>query len=149
MRINWIHAMLDVDDRPVLFAHFPELACETGDVLRALKAGLPTSRLDALREELEVGQGEITELLGIATSTLARRRQRGTLERGESERVYRLAHLYARAAQVFGSRERARAWLKKPQYALGGMAPLSYADTEPGAREVEHLLGRIEHGIPA
>ena len=141
--------MLDLDDKPMLSEHFPELACETGDVLRAIKAGLPTARLDALREELGVGQGEITELLGIASSTLARRRQRGTLDRSESERVYRLAHLYARATQVFGSRDRARTWLKKPQYALGGVAPLAYADTEPGAREVEHLLGRIEHGIPA
>ena len=141
--------MTALDDTPVLLGHFPELACETGEVLRAIKAGLPTARLDVLREELEVGQGEITELLGIASSTLARRRQRGTLDRGESERVYRLAHLYARAAQVFASPDKARTWLKKPQYALGGVTPLAYADTEPGAREVERLLGRIEHGIPA
>jgi uncharacterized protein (DUF2384 family) len=25
--------------------------------------------------------------------------------------------------------------------------PLEYAETELGAREVEHLLGRIEHGV--
>lgn len=141
--------MIDLDDTPVLSEHFPELACETGEVLRAIKAGLPTARLDALREQLGVGQGELTELLGIAPSTLARRRQRGTLGRGESERVFRIARLYARAAAVFGSPERARVWLKKPQYALGGVAPLAYADTEPGAREVERLLGRIEHGIIA
>jgi uncharacterized protein (DUF2384 family) len=26
--------------------------------------------------------------------------------------------------------------------------PVKFADTEPGARRVERLLGQIEHGIP-
>jgi putative toxin-antitoxin system antitoxin component (TIGR02293 family) len=38
-------------------------------------------------------------------------------------------------------------WLKSPQKALGGKTPLEYSDTEPGAREVEDLLGRLEHGV--
>ena len=128
---------------------FPELEQETVDLMRTLKTGLPAGRVEALREELDVPVGEISELLGIPTSTLARRRQRGRLDKDESERVYRMVHLLAQAAEVFGTLERARAWLKKPQYALGGVPPLQFADTEPGAREVERLLGRIAHGIPA
>jgi uncharacterized protein (DUF2384 family) len=32
---------------------------------------------------------------------------------------------------------------------LGEQIPLKIARFEPGAREAERLLGRIEHGIPA
>jgi uncharacterized protein (DUF2384 family) len=32
---------------------------------------------------------------------------------------------------------------------LGERVPLAVARLEPGARETERLLGRIEHGIPA
>ncbi len=43
--------------------------------------------------------------------------------------------------------EAAREWLKSPLPALAGKTPLEFADTEPGAQEVEDLLGRIEHGV--
>ena len=40
-----------------------------------------------------------------------------------------------------------RRWLTSRQFGLGGAVPLEYAETEVGAREVEDLLGRIEHGV--
>src|SRR5206468_8275267 len=49
------------------------------------------------------------------------------------------------ATKLFGGVEKARAWLKHPQYGLGGVVPLDYATTETGAREVENLLGRVEY----
>ncbi|WP_082407641.1 MbcA/ParS/Xre antitoxin family protein [Verrucomicrobium spinosum] len=39
--------------------------------------------------------------------------------------------------------------LNAPQTGLGGAIPLDYARTEVGAREVEALLTRIEHGVYA
>jgi putative toxin-antitoxin system antitoxin component (TIGR02293 family) len=51
------------------------------------------------------------------------------------------------ATEVFGTVERAQQWLAFPQYGLGGVVPLDYARTEVGAREVETLLGRIEHSV--
>lgn len=59
----------------------------------------------------------------------------------------RISNLYDRAIEVLGDQERAEAWLKAPQKALGMKTPLQYAETEPGAREVENLLGRLEYGI--
>jgi Protein of unknown function (DUF2384) len=53
-----------------------------------------------------------------------------------------------RSGKSYEDLERAREWLKSPQFALGGEIPLEYADTEPGAQIVEDLLGRIEHGTP-
>ena len=52
-----------------------------------------------------------------------------------------------RALDVMETENNARQWLTSPQYGLGGAVPLEYAETEVGAREVEDLLGRIEHGV--
>ena len=128
---------------------FPELDQEVGSLIDALKGGLPASRIDALTATLGLPASRVADVLSIPTSTLNRRRKAGRLDRDESERAYRLARLVDRAADVFGSVEGGVEWLKQPQFALGGATPLSYADTEPGAREVENVLGRIEHGVAA
>ena len=59
----------------------------------------------------------------------------------------RISNLYDRAIEVLGNQERAEAWFKEPKKALGMKTPLQYAETEIGAREVENLLGRLEHGV--
>jgi putative toxin-antitoxin system antitoxin component (TIGR02293 family) len=61
--------------------------------------------------------------------------------------VVRYARLLGRAAVVMESLENGRRWLASPQVGLGGEVPLSFAQTEVGAREVEDLLGRIEYGV--
>jgi len=60
-----------------------------------------------------------------------------------------LARLTQRVAEVIGSVAAARVWLRTPKLGLGGATPLTHARTELGARDVEELLGRIEHGIPS
>ena len=89
----------------------------------------------------------MADALSVSASTLRRRRRAGRLDPHESGRAYRLARLVDRAASVFGSVEGGAEWLGRPLSALGGATPLAYADTEPGAREVENTLGRIEHGV--
>ena len=84
----------------------------------------------------------------MSPSTLARRQRSGRLSQPESERAYRLGRLVERATEAFGSAEVGAEWLKRPNWALGGEPPLGYADTEPGALEVDRVIGRIEHGIP-
>jgi uncharacterized protein (DUF2384 family) len=37
--------------------------------------------------------------------------------------------------------------LTHPQPGLGNVAPIEFAKTELGAREVENLLGRIEYSV--
>lgn len=128
---------------------FPELNEDLLTAIAALDAGLPVERVDALAYSLEVPTGRVSEALSIPASTFNRRRQSGRLDRGESERAFRLAGLIRRAATVFGSVPSGVAWLKNPQFALGGATPLSFSVSELGAREVENILGRIEHGIPA
>jgi len=42
--------------------------------------------------------------------------------------------------------DKARRWLKRPNRSLGGRTPFDLIDTEPGARAVENILGRIAYG---
>lgn len=115
--------------------------------IAVLKAGLPIEFFDGLCAELEIPAQEMAAVLNIAPRTLARRKKEGRLQTAESERLYRLGALFERAVAVLGTAEEARVWFKNPACALGGEMPLHFADTEPGAREVEDLLGRLEHGI--
>jgi putative toxin-antitoxin system antitoxin component (TIGR02293 family) len=46
-----------------------------------------------------------------------------------------------------GDRDAAVEWLTTPQTALGDRVPLDLARTEIGAREVERLVGRLDHGV--
>ena len=77
---------------------------------------------------------------------MQRRRRTGRLARFESDRLYRLARIVALAQQSLGDRQSAARWLKRPNRALGGAAPIGAIDTEPGARQVENVLGRIAFG---
>jgi putative toxin-antitoxin system antitoxin component (TIGR02293 family) len=127
---------------------FPELGAEepTG-LVSAVREGIPAGRFDALKELLGVSTERLTDVVGISPSTLSRRRKRGRFDKDESERILRVARIALRAAEVLGGPENARKWLTEPARALGGERPLAFADTEPGAREVERLLIRLEHGV--
>ncbi len=124
------------------------LACRNiDDIVRSMKAGFPISTFECLQAEMAIAAGDLATTTNIALRTLTRRKSEGRLRTDESERLYRISALYDRAVQVLGDKEAARHWFKTPKQALGGRSPLEYADTEPGAREVEDLLGRLEHGV--
>ncbi|MFN0067081.1 MAG: antitoxin Xre/MbcA/ParS toxin-binding domain-containing protein [Limisphaerales bacterium] len=108
------------------------------------RRGLPARSFARLCELLEVPREQLARVVQMPLRTLARRT---LLKPDESERILRIGRLYDRACEVLGSPEAARRWLARPSRALGGAAPLDHADTEPGAREVEDVLGRIEHGV--
>jgi putative toxin-antitoxin system antitoxin component (TIGR02293 family) len=116
-------------------------------LIKNIKKGLPTSAFEKIQKELDVSADTLAATVNIASRTLARRKKEGRLHPDESERVLRIASLFDKAVQVFHNQNRVQLWFKSPQKALGGRTPLEYADTEPGAREVEDLLGRLEHGV--
>ena len=45
------------------------------------------------------------------------------------------------------AKEKAVAWLRRPNRALGRHVPLELLDNDLGARQVEDVLGRIQHGV--
>jgi len=116
-------------------------------LISALRVGLPVQELTDLQASLKVPMEKLAPRLGISKATLHRRKASGRLDPAESDRVMRFARLMGKAVEVLESDDHARQWLTSPQFGLGGAVPLDYADTEAGAREVEDLLGRIEHGV--
>jgi putative toxin-antitoxin system antitoxin component (TIGR02293 family) len=116
-------------------------------LVEALRVGLPVGELNYLQATLDVPMEQLVPMLGISKATFHRRKLAGRLDQAESDRVLRYARLMGRALEVMETQENARQWLTSPQFGLGGAIPLEYAETEVGAREVEDLLGRIEHGV--
>lgn len=101
-----------------------------------------------LGKRLGISQEQLSELIYLPKRTLHRRIEQGELlKQDESERVLRLFRLYARAVEVFGDEERGARWLNSHPKALGGKTALEFIKTEPGARWIEDVLGRIEHGV--
>jgi putative toxin-antitoxin system antitoxin component (TIGR02293 family) len=116
-------------------------------MIRRIQKGLPFSDLKALQDSIDMPFEQLAAKLAISRSTLQRRKANGRLSPDESDKVIRFARLLEHATDVFGDIDKARAWLKHPQYGLGGAVPLEYAETEIGAREVDNLLGRIDYGV--
>ena len=118
-----------------------------GDLIRQIQKGLRFSELETLQNSLEMPFEQLAVKLSISRSTLQRRKAAGRLSPDESDKVIRYSRLLQQAVDFFGDIEKARAWLKHPQYGLGGAVPLDYARTETGAREVENLLGQMKYGV--
>jgi putative toxin-antitoxin system antitoxin component (TIGR02293 family) len=128
-----------------------QLGIKTGDpvkLVRLIRAGFPFSSVARLQEVTELSWNQISQFVGIPQRTLTRRQSEGRLQPDESDRVWRAASLFRKAVDLFeGDAEVARQWLVSPQAGLGGETPLDFASTEVGAREVENLIGRLEHGV--
>lgn len=116
-------------------------------LISRVRDGLPMAEFQSAREMLGVSEERLATLLGMSRATLHRRKKSGQLDRAESDRLVRYARLFSRASTALGGPEGARSWLTAPAVSFQGEWPLDYADTEIGAREVEALLGRLEHGV--
>jgi putative toxin-antitoxin system antitoxin component (TIGR02293 family) len=111
---------------------------------------LPVGALHQLHRNSGLTLDRIKEVARISAGSFSRRKQAGQFSPEESERLLRISRLFERAAALYeGDVAGACQWLETPIPALGDRRPLDLAETEPGAREVEDLIGRIEHGIPS
>jgi len=116
-------------------------------LVERIREGLPMAEFRALADLLQIPEDQLGRLLGISPATLTRRKRARRLGMPESERLVRFARLFGLALDVFGDQDATREWLKTSNPGTAGESPLSYADTEFGAREVEDLLGRLDHGV--
>lgn len=88
----------------------------------------------------------------IAPETTVRRRlkENAHFSEAESERLIRLARIYAEAVELFGHEAAALEWLNTPQPFIPGepaISPLWLAAKDSGARLVEALMRRTAYGI--
>ncbi|MBM4296630.1 MAG: DUF2384 domain-containing protein [Deltaproteobacteria bacterium] len=117
------------------------------DLRKTVKEGLPYASFEALSERLGLDRDEVANALYLPHRTTARRKKQQKLHTDESDRVLRLARIIAQATETLGTERKAVGWLRCPNRALGNIPPLELLDTDIGARQVEDILGRIEHGI--
>lgn len=121
---------------------------DTAKLLLRVEQGFSFSILVRFQRNVALPMKEIAEWVRITQTTLNRRREAGRLRPDESDRVLRASRIFGKALELFeGDMDAARRWLGNPHPALGGAVPISVAKTDLGAREVENLIGRLEHGV--
>jgi putative toxin-antitoxin system antitoxin component (TIGR02293 family) len=117
-------------------------------LLRAVKKGLSYRTFERFRRNTSLSFERVSVLIDISRRTMTRRKREGRFLPDESDRLLRASRLFARTLELFeGDRDAATEWLTTAQPSLGGTVPLDLAKSELGAREVEQLIGRLEHGV--
>src|SRR6185437_3534647 len=99
------------------------------DMRRAIREGFRPAVVEELMRASGLTLKELASAFDLSPRSLQRRRSSGRLARYESDRLYRLARIVAIANDFLGDRERALCWLKRPNRALGGVAPVEAIDT--------------------
>ena len=109
------------------------------------------ARTDVISELHGLGYSEVEiAALVVPKRTLARRRAHDELlSVEETDKALRLARIAKQANRVFGDSAKAHRWLRKPKHALNGETPVAFLASEEGARKVEEMLVRIDHGMAA
>jgi putative toxin-antitoxin system antitoxin component (TIGR02293 family) len=120
-------------------------ATET-EILRIVEGRLAPSIINRLLD-LGLERTEIDAIIIPLRTLQHRRSRREKLTIEESDRLLRLIRALSLAESVYGSRERALAWLRKPHPRLDGRTPFSLLKTDTGSRIVGELLIQIDEGI--
>lgn len=123
-------------------------ATNTVQLVREIERGFSFGTLERVMRETGLPLDQLAISIGISPRTLARRKKNSKLKAWESDRLVSISRLLAFTLELFeGDTEKAARWFVQPNRALGDISPLEMAATETGAREVENLIGRLEHGV--
>jgi len=116
-------------------------------ILKAVDQGFPWKAFERFVENIGFPAEQVGAMLGIPKRTLARRKVEKRFQPDESDRLLRAARVFARTLRLFdGDREAATEWLMTLEIALNA-APMDLVQTDVGAREVERVIGALEHGV--
>jgi putative toxin-antitoxin system antitoxin component (TIGR02293 family) len=118
-----------------------------GDLVDAIRTGFAASLLAAAGDYFEVPATRIRAIARVPDTTAHRLvKLQALLDPSASEILWRLADLATMAEDVFEDEAAAKQWLRSPNQAFEGAAPLDYLDTEPGANAVRQVLNAIATG---
>jgi putative toxin-antitoxin system antitoxin component (TIGR02293 family) len=113
-----------------------------------VEEGLPVMEVASFARQAGFTNAELARLIQIPPRTYARRvADKGRLKIHEGERAARLMRVFDRAKRLFTTDENTREWFNLKLPALGWRTPLDFAQTEPGAREVEAVIERLEDAV--
>lgn len=121
---------------------------DNATMAQKVEEGLPVLDVVEFGKEAGFTVDDLARLIHIPPRTYARRvAAKSRLKVPEGERAVRLMRVYDRAKRLFATHDNTRQWLNAELPALGGRTPLDFAQTEPGAREVEAVIERLEDGV--
>lgn len=117
-------------------------------MVQRVEEGLPVMDVVKFSKQAGFTNDELAKLINIPPRTYARRvAGHARLKVHEGERAARLMRVFDRAKRLFVTDENTREWFSFELPALGWRTPLDFAQTEPGAREVEAVIERLEDGV--
>lgn len=124
-------------------------ARKASELIERVESGLPYSALETFGRTSGLTLMQVRAGIGMSERTWARRRKESReLTSEESDRLVRVSRVFSLAVDLFeGDKEAAHSWFLAPNRGLGEISPLAMVRTEIGAREVENLIGRLEHGV--
>ena len=113
----------------------------------SVQKGLPVSALDKFAGRVSPNDVRRFTYRVVPKPTLERRRkQKQLLSTEESDRLARIAKVFAFGIDVFRDEAKVRAFLERPHPMLDDKAPLEVAlATGPGADAVINLMGRAAY----
>jgi putative toxin-antitoxin system antitoxin component (TIGR02293 family) len=110
-----------------------------------VRMGLPCEAVRHLAKGVGVSLAVLQAIVGINRIRARGLRLKRHLSFDESYALIRVARIAALAVEAMG--EEGIVWLHESNLALDLRKPFALLDTETGARRVEQIIGRIEHGI--
>ncbi|WP_309737705.1 antitoxin Xre/MbcA/ParS toxin-binding domain-containing protein [Chamaesiphon sp. OTE_20_metabat_361] len=123
------------------------LASANADI-EVVRRGFSIESFKRVANYYQLSDAELSKVVGTSVRTIVRlQKEDKPLNATWSDRLYRMARVAAQAQDVFESADTATSWLKRPNRALNGHAPVELLDTDAGTEQVSELLDRIEYGV--
>ena len=118
------------------------------DLTESVIHGLPKKSLQLTVKHLTKDVAVAKKISDRLVSPATFKRRKSVLNTQESERIERLARVYATTLDVWGDEEDTQQFLFTPHKLLNGQKPIDLAFTELGARQVEQILEKLRYGLP-
>ena len=134
-------------DRPDIIKKLATVSEEAAH--RMILSGIPMQDVIDLFGFLDLSRDQTADVLNVNARTLARweKDEKKTLEANPGNRFYRFTCAIQDGMDLFGSREATLDWFHTERPELGGHRPIDLMQTDPGAQQVEDLMGRIRYGV--
>lgn len=116
------------------------------DILSLVESGVTDTVYTKVSQHLQLPK----DAIGAETTIRNRLKSHSRLNADETERLLMIGRVYAMARDLFGSDEKAVAWLHKPARYLRDkppVAPIELATRDAGVRLLEEKLLRTAHGM--
>ena len=114
-------------------------------VIALIREGVSGDAITRLADLINIPKNDVYNLLNLKART-AQRQVSKNLDADKSGHLVQITKILQRCVEVFEDLEKAKRWLKSPNYALGNQVPLNLLDTTEGIELVRDTLTRIEYG---